>query len=284
MAPPRRKRKRRPAAPRQQSASAATVDDPGDEASPAAGKPADDKPASKVTVRGRELVIPGPEWRRQDLLLLSALTGGVLVVVAALFLFSAPGARSVAGFLSLLVLIPAAPLAILFLGVSVFIAMPIAHRITKRRRLKFFEVLAYSAVIAFLCALTSYGAFALVGGSATVVGGGAAPTPGPGAISTPLPVVTASPSAHASASASAAASARPSASATASPSGGSSGTGTVELPAKTIAALGAAEILSFAAAAWVYPPVGRMLRGKPRGEPARRRAATAGESAKRAKR
>lgn len=126
---------------------------------------------SRLRGMARKPLTPaGPEWRRRDFLVLSATTAAVLLLLSVVITVTqASWTPSIV--LETAAVIPALPSAIIYLAAAVFVAAPIASRIAKRRRLRFFEWIAYAAVLAFACALATAGAVQIVGASNGTSGG-----------------------------------------------------------------------------------------------------------------
>lgn len=215
------------------------------------------KAAAKVKMEKSK---PAPEpspWTRKDLLVFGGSTLLVLYLLLLVVQIIQPPISgstllitSLIGFL----LLPGAPLAIAFIAAAAFVAAPLVYRVHPMRRLRFFETIAYAAVLTFCWTLLAISVASLAGASGVTTGN----VPGT-SVATPLPKGTQS------AAPSPVATATPHASAT-KPSTSTVSTvpGFPELTWIEVGLLVVAMLVSLPLSALVFPSISRMLRSPER--------------------
>ena len=203
---------------------------------------------------------PDEMWSRRSYAILIATIGAFEIVIGALLFLLAPNPKATIDLVAEMVgLQPYQPFPLL---AACLLAAPVAKRITNEARsLRFVESLVVGVVIYLLFVLLATGVgFALTAGSSSSGSGTPTPCPttasacpSPSATAQPTPTPTAAPS--------------PSASANASPSPTPSVLGTTggAISASTVvAAAGVANVIAYVLTVFVYPPLYKRLRTRPR--------------------
>lgn len=188
-------------------------------------------------------------WSRRDNLVLAGLMLVFQIVVSVLLWFGASNVP-LTDWILVLPYQGFGPVVIMALA---FVAMPLARRITGRRRMKLFETASFGAMAAiFVYLLYVAGAYA---GNAAGVQLATVTGPGGGSAAVPTPLPSGATSRPQTAAASPAASGSPGASASPGASGSGANAENVALTPFGMSELALAEVLGLVATAWFFPRI-----------------------------
>jgi len=209
----------------------------------------------------RAAVAPGPpadpdvQWSRRSLAIMLAIVAVVEVIINLIGYPSVPAGPNKPTLRDFLVAIQPIPL----VG-ACFVAMPITKYITgEKRYLRVVETAVIGVVVFFIWFFLVVGVGALIGGNSSPLSRNS-PSTNP----TPLPNVSVSASPNATATPSLAPSSSPSGTASPVPSGNGTSVPVPALTAQSFFALIVVDIASYALTVYVYPPLYRRLRMRPR--------------------